>query len=268
MKQIGLQIYSVRDHFQDKKSIIATLPKLKSMGYDYIQFAGAYDCISSENLAKASKEAGLFVCGTHYPWDKIQNDVESTVKHHLLLETSLIGLGCMPKEARSSLDGLNAFIDKFNEMAEIYYARGFRLLYHNHSFEFKKLDDGKTIFSHLVERLDPIKTGFVFDTYWAQHGGQNIIDLIKKLEGRIAVIHLKDFEAAHTYKLDNGSSLLAPAITRLGDGVLDFENIIKAAEETGIKYFVVEDDTAPDTGDSLAAVEKSCDYIHANLLDK
>ena len=268
MKNIGLQLYSVRDHFQAEESIYEVLPKIKAMGYDYVQYSGAYDCISAENLAKASKEAGLPVCGTHYPWDRIQNDVEGTIKRHELLGTNQIGIGSMPNEARGSLSELDAFINKFNEMAEIYYARGYRLLYHHHSFEFKKLDDGKTIFDHLCERLDPVKTGFVFDTYWAQHGGQNVVKLIKKLEGRIGIMHIKDFEAAHSFKLENGTALLAPHITRVGDGVLDFEDIIKVSEETGIKYFVVEDDRAPDTGDSLAAAKKSCDYIHANLLEK
>ena len=81
-------------------------------------------------------------------------------------------------------------------------------------------------------------------------------------------MHLKDFEAAHAYKLADGTTLLAPYITRCGDGVLDLADIIKVSEETGIKYFVVEDDRAPDTGDSLAAAKKSCDYIHANLIEK
>ncbi len=268
MKQIGLQLFSVRDHFQSEESIYDVLPKIKDMGYDYVQYSGAYDCISAENLAKATKDAGLPVCGTHYPWDRIQNDVDGTVKRHELLGTNQIGIGSMPTEARDSLEGLCAFIEKFNEMAEIYYSRGFRLLYHHHSFEFRKLEDGKTIFDHLVEKLDPVKTGFVFDTYWAQHGGQNVVKLIKKLEGRIGIMHLKDFEAAHLYKLEDGSSITAPYITRVGDGVLDMKDIIKVSEETGIKYFVVEDDRAPDTGDSLAAAKKSCDYIHANLLEK
>ena len=268
MKSIGLQLYSIRDKMKTEEDIYETLKKVKEMGYEYVQFSGTYDCISAENLAKAAKESGLPVCGAHYAWDRIQDDVEGTIKRFELLGTNQFGIGAMPKEARNDLAELNLFIKKFNEMADIYYARGFRLLYHHHSFEFKKLDDGKTIFDHLVEELDPVKTGFIFDTYWAQHGGQNIVSLIKKLEGRIAIMHLKDMEAAHEYTLKNDTSLLAPCITRIGDGVLDFEEIIKVSEETGIKYFVVEDDNAPSTGDSLAAARKSCAYIHTNLIEK
>ena len=62
MKQIGLQLYSVRDHFQSEESIYETLPKVKAMGYDYVQYSGAYDCISAEDLAKANAEVGLSVC--------------------------------------------------------------------------------------------------------------------------------------------------------------------------------------------------------------
>jgi len=268
MKEIGLQLFSVRDHFQSEDEIYATLPKIKEMGYSYVQFSGAYDCISAENLAKASKNADLPVCCTHYPWDKIQDDVENTIKRHQLLGTNYIGIGGMPAAAKESLEKLNEFIDKFNEIANTYYARGFKLLYHHHSFEFKKLDDGKTIFEHLVKKLDPQKTGFIFDTYWAQHGGQNVTDLIRRLGNRIAIMHLKDFEAAHIYNLENGKKLSAPCITRVGDGVLDFKDIIKVSEEVGIKYFVVEDDNAVEVGDSLLAVKKSYDYIRNNLFDK
>lgn len=268
MKSIGLQMYSIRDKMKSEEDIYASLKEVKAMGYDYVQFSGTYDCISAENLAKAASEAGLSVCGAHYAWDRIQNDVEGTIKRFKLLGTNQFGIGGMPEAPRSDLKALDEFIKKFNEMADVYYARGFRLLYHHHSFEFRKLEDGKTVFQHLMERLDPVKTAFIFDTYWAQHGGQNVVSLIKKLEGRIAIMHLKDMEPAHTYTLKSESTLSAPCITRIGDGVLDFEEIIKVSEETGIKYFVVEDDNAPSTGDSLAAVKKSCDYIHANLLEK
>jgi sugar phosphate isomerase/epimerase len=174
----------------------------------------------------------------------------------------------MPPEARNDLAGLNKFIDEFNAAVEIYAARGFKLTYHNHSFEFRRLEDGRTLFDHLIERFDPEKVSFVLDTYWCQHAGIDVRAMIEKLAGRIDILHLKDMEAAYNFKLEDGATLTAPRITEVGNGNINFKDIIPLAEKCGVKYFVVEDDRAPTTGDSMGAVKKSADYIKANLLEK
>jgi len=174
----------------------------------------------------------------------------------------------MPSEARNDLAGLNKFIDDFNALAEVYYKHGFKLTYHNHSFEFKKMEDGKTLFEHLIEKLNPKTTSFVLDTYWCQHGGIDVRAMIERLAGRIDILHLKDMEAAVSYTLADGRVVFAPGITEVGSGNINFAEIIPLAEKCGVQYFVVEDDRAPSTGDSMAAVKKSADYIKANFLKK
>ena len=152
-------------------------------------------------------------------------------------------------------------------MADIYAKRGFKLTYHNHSFEFKKLEDGRTLFDHLVEKLNPVTTSFVLDTHWVQHGGADVRAVIEQLAGRIDILHLKDMEACHRYELKDGKILTAPAIIEIGAGNINFKDIIPTAEKCGVKYFVVEDDRCI-PGESLATNKKSADYIIANLLEK
>ncbi len=268
MKKYGLQIYSVRDQFTNEEDTKNAFLALAEMGYTSVQTAGTYDYISPEKFAQYAKDAGIEICGTHYNWDLIKGDVEGTIAYHKTLGTTNIGVGGMPMYARKDLDGLNTFINEFNSMAKIYHEHGFKLTYHNHSFEFVKLPDGKTLFDHLVEKLDPECTSFVLDTYWVQHGGADVRATIERLNGRIDILHLKDMEACHGYTLANGNGLAAPAIIEIGAGNINFKDIIPTAEKCGVKYFVVEDDRAPSTGDSLAAVKKSADYINANLLEK
>ncbi len=267
MKKYGLQIYSVRDHFTNEEDTKNAFIALAKMGYTSVQTAGTYDYITPEKFAQYASEAGIEVCGTHYNWDLIKSDVEGTIAYHKTLGTTNIGVGGMPMEARKSLEVTKEFIDEFNAMAKIYYERGFKLTYHNHSFEFKKFG-GKTLFDCLVEGLDPERTSFVLDTYWVQHGGADVRATIERLAGRIDILHLKDMEACHGYTLSNGNGLAAPAIIEIGEGNINFKDIIPTAEKCGVKYFVVEDDRAPSTGDSFAAVKKSADYINANLLEK
>ncbi len=266
MKEFGLQLYSVRDHMENEEQIKDCFIELAKMSYSHVQTAGTYDFISPEKFAEYAHDAGLEICGTHYSWDKIKDDIEGTVAYHKALGTNNVGIGGMPGPARTSLEALNEFIDEFNRCAAEYAKHGMKLTYHNHAFEFKKFDDGKTIFDHLIERLDKKNVSFVLDTYWLQYGGKDIREMIERLSGRVDILHIKDMEAHHVVKLENGSYLGVPNITEIGSGNINFASIIKTAEACGVKCFVVEDDRAPSVG-SYEAVKKSADYIKANLLE-
>jgi len=267
MKEFGLQLYSVRDYFTTENDIEFAFKALAEMGYKFGQTAGVYAGIDPVKFGQLARDAGICLFSTHYDWDRIKNDYDGTVAYHKAIGADYIGIGGMPTAAREDKAELLKFIDEFNAAAYVYYNKyGYKLTYHNHSFEFKKLDDGKTLFDYLVERLNPKTTSFVLDTYWVQHGGADVRATIERLKGRIDILHLKDMEACHKYKLDNGSFLAAPAIIEVGSGNINFKDIIPLAEKCGVKYFVVEDDRCRE-GESLNDAKKSADYIKANLLN-
>ena len=104
----------------------------------------------------------------------------------------------------------------------------------------------------------------MLDTYWLQHGGKDIREMIETLAGRVDILHIKDMEACHPTKI--GETVIdIPSITEIGSGNLNFKSIIATAEACGVKYIVVEDDRAVSVG-SYDAVKKSADYIKANLM--
>lgn len=269
MKKFGLQLYSVRDKMQEnEQGVRDAFKELGKMGYTVAQTAGTYDFIAPEKFAQYAHEAGIEICGTHYDWNRIRNDVEGTVAYHKALGTTNVGIGGMPGDARGSVEALHAFIDEFNACAQKYAKYGMKLTYHNHSFEFKKLDDGRTLFDHLVDGFDPVNVSFVLDVYWLQHGGADIRETIERLKGRVDILHIKDMEACHHYVIPGTEYAVdIPFITEIGAGNINFKSIIPLAEACGVKYFVVEDDRAVDVG-SYDAVRRSADYIKANLIEK
>ena len=258
MKEFGLQIYSIRDYFKNEEDTRAAFKALSEMGYTNVQTAGLYEYIAPEKFRELLDEAGLTVCGTHYNYDKIVDDVEGTIAYHNTIGTKNIGIGGMPLPARENEEELQKFIDTYNKMAKIYGERGFKLTYHNHSFEFVKLSDGKTIFDRLVEQFDKENITFVLDTFWLQYAGIDVRDMMERLRGRVDILHLKDMTA----KRDDSYPY---PIVEVGTGVMNFKGIVELADKIGVKYYVVEDDRCI-PGESLSCAKRSAEYIKSNLI--
>ena len=77
-------------------------------------------------------------------------------------------------------------------LGEVAKGYGIQLLYHNHDFEFMKVD-GKYALDELYDSVpaDLLKTEL--DVCWVNIGGENPADYIRKYAGRCPVVHLKDF---------------------------------------------------------------------------
>ena len=267
MKKFGLQLFTIRDRFQTEEDIRSSFRTIAEYGYTEGQTAGAF-VTGPESFAKAAKDAGVSICGTHYSWDKIKDETDDTMRIHEILGTTNVGIGGMPADARESLDALKKFIDEANTVAAKLAKQGFKFTYHNHSFEFKKFD-GKTMMDYLIEGFDPSNISFVLDTYWVQHGGYDVCKMIRRLAGRIDILHLKDMGACKAVSLGEGKgSINVPYITEIGNGNINFEEIIPLAESTGVKSFVVEQDNGFIDGDCFRSIKVSADYIKANLLEK
>ena len=266
MKEFGVQLYSIRNEFTSVESTRAAFRALGSFGYTQAQTAGTYDYIAPELFREYADEAGIRFVGTHYSWDRMVSDVEGTVRYHKILGTDEIGIGGF---GTPTFESLKEFIRDFNELGEKYAKYGMKLSYHNHSGEFSnqfKEIEGKTKFDYLMEGLDPRYTCFNLDAGWAHLAGVDVYDLMKKLEGRVNILHIKDIQADYEHVRD-GVTFRGPERIEIGRGNMNFKGIVKAAEAAGVRYFVVEDEFYS-TGNPVESVKMSADYIKANLLEK
>lgn len=255
IKTLGLQIFTLRDAMTDEAAVAQAFAKMKALGYDEGQTAGWYG-LSVAKYAELAKNAGISICGTHIAFNDLVADVDKTLEDHDLLGTKNIGVGSMPLECRGSLDTVKKFVEEANVFAEKISKYGFKFTYHHHSFEFAKLGDERMI-DVLVDGLDPKTTSFVLDTYWIQHGGGSITSWMKKLAGRIDILHLKDMGIV----FDGATKQF---ITEVGNGNIDFDEVIKTAEEIGVSHYVVEQDTCP--GDPFESIKKSAEHIKARYM--
>ena len=235
-EKLGVQLYTIRDYMKDEEFADVAFAKLAKAGYTEAQTAGAFG--NDERFAPLFAKHGITVVGTHYSYDKIISEPEKTAALHTMLGTTNIGIGGMPKEARDTLDGLKTFIRNYNAAAEQYAKEGFKLTYHNHNFEFLRIDGTKTLMDILYEELDPKNVSFVLDTCWVAAAGADVVDWMEKLAGRIDILHLKDM----CLKKDAATGKLLPEVAEVGNGNLSWDKIMDTAERIGVKHYVVEQD--------------------------
>jgi hypothetical protein len=121
-----------------------------------------------------------------------------------------------------------------------------------HQFS-QRLVDAVRFASGEVEGLDPDTTSFVLDTYWVQHGGGDVRYWIEKLAGRVDILHLKDMK--RVLRNDN-----VQQITEVGNGNLSWDLILDTAQKTGVKYYVVEQDTGYAVN-CFQSIRQSAEYL-------
>lgn len=252
--QVAAQLYTVRDHTQTFPDFVATLRRLRAIGYQAVQLS-ATGPFPEADVVKALDDEGVTVCATHEPGRVILDEPERVVDR-------LNALGCrytaFPHPGDAPLDILahvKMLAAALNGAGEILHNAGQVLCYHNHNTEFRKVE-GRLILDVLYDDTDPRFLQGEPDTYWVQYGGGDPVAWCERLAGRLPLLHLKDYVTRADNKPDFGS---------IGEGNLDWPRILRAAERSGCEWYIVEQDTCP--GDPFDALAASFRTIRDHLAD-
>ena len=259
--KFGLNLYSVRNLVGTPEGFRETCHTLKDMGYDSIQISGVpYD---PELIKSVSEETALPVVLTHVGIDRILHDTDTLMDEHAYFGCQNIGLGSFPFTSMEDHGKMVEQVAQLNEAGEKMAKRGFKFFYHNHHYEFFKHGD-KTVYDYMIENTPFVN--FTLDTYWLQYGGVSIVKYVEKMKGRIDCVHLKDYRIVHKKgKTPEDFGPVEPAYAPVGDGTLDFADIIPAMQASGTKHFIVEQDNAASLPDTLDQVGRSIRYLKANF---
>ncbi|MBQ6266723.1 MAG: sugar phosphate isomerase/epimerase [Clostridia bacterium] len=240
--KLGAQLYTLREFIQTRDDFEATLRYLAGIDIHLIQISGIGP-IPAEEIAALTQAYGMEVCVTHTSFDRMQTELDAVMAEHRLFHCDTLGIGAMPDKYRGSLEGVKEFIRIASEIGRRMHENGLQFAYHNHAFEFARLENGARIFDYLIESTQPEFFSFIGDTYWFQYGGVNPADYIRKLNGRMKVCHFKD------YKILNGQ----PTFAEIGTGNLDLDACYLACRDAGVKDIVIEQDTCEiDPRESMA----------------
>ncbi len=238
--KIGAQLYTVAQHTQTLENFDSTLKKVADLGYTAVQVSGTcpYD---PHWLRDALQRYGLTCVLTHIAPNKILEQTEQVVLDHRVFHCSHIGIGAMPQDMRGSLEGYEAFKKAYLPAAQKMRDMGAKLLYHNHWFEFEKLN-GKDVIQRMIEDFPEDSIDFTLDIGWAAFAGADVCALIRQLHGRLSRIHLKDYA-----DLPADGSIDTPAYLRpIYEGKLDYDAYIQELAKAGCEYALVEQDWSYD----------------------
>ncbi len=239
--KIAAQMYTVREFCQTAEDMAQSLQKVADIGYESVQLSGHGKEITPEEIADACDAAGIAVCATHIPFERMRDDLDAVVAEHRLWDCRYAGIGGAPAEYRESAETWSAFAREASEVAKTMAEHGLIFVYHNHSHELQKFGD-RTALAILYEDSDPDYFMFEPDVYWLQHGGASPVAWLKMMGERAPVIHFKDMTMAGREQL----------FAEIGEGNLDWKGIVAACEDIGAEYYIVEQDTCQrDPFDSL-----------------
>jgi sugar phosphate isomerase/epimerase len=165
------------------------------------------------------------------------------------------GGGRGPGAARS-VESVKRSAEELNKYGSIVKKFGMKMLIHNHTGEFELLDDGKqTQYDVLLAETDPEVVAMQLDIGWAAVAGKNILEMFARNPGRYELWHVKDAIDIRNVdpKLTPGERQRIAKLVPVGQGEVDYRSIFAAAKVAGLKHFCIEQDSAAQWGDSMAA---------------
>jgi len=231
---IGLQLYTVRDDMQ--KDPAGTLAKVASIGFNSVEnatYTGSqmFYGMDAKAYAKLLKDNGLINPSGHYRWglDEKGGVMKGTMLHEwdkAVEDAAAVGLKYMvcawlSPDERGGLDQYKKLAAACNAAGETCKKAGIQFCYHNHDFEFEKID-GQVPYDILLKNTDKNLVKMEMDLYWVTKAGKDPIALINQNPGRFPLWHMKDMDKTPEH-----------AFTEVGNGAIDFKKILKSADKAG-----------------------------------
>jgi sugar phosphate isomerase/epimerase len=252
----GLQLYTLRDQLpKDPKGWIAKVAKagykeVETFGYSKKEGFWGLDAKAFSALLKAN---GLTTPSGHYGLDSFfvdgkTDELKSYIEAANITGQTYIIVPSIDGKVLKSADDFKRVAANLNKAAEICKGSGLQLGYHNHNFEWKRVD-GTTFYDTILKNTDPKLVHMEMDIFWVVRAGQDPIKIIEQHPGRFALCHIKDRDKKNT-----------DLNTEIGKGSIDFKTILSKARLAGLRHFIVEQENFTNI-DPYTSIKESADYV-------
>ena len=256
---LGLQLYSLRA--QTKESTTGALDIAKSYGIKEVEVAGT-GSLTPALFAAELKSRGFVPVSGHFGYALFDKDIAGVIRDakELGLKFVVVPYPPVSKDKPFSEAMAHAMAAKFNEWGAACKKEGLRFGYHPHGLEFRPTaaGNGETMFDILVRETKSDLVTYQMDVYWVYITGLDPAKLLAKYPDRWSMVHIKDMLKDFTRGVHTGGSP-ATAKVAVGEGQIQWAEVLNAAHKIGVKHYFLEDETVM----PLKSIPDSFKYLRA-----
>ena len=256
MARIGVQMMMLKSKVEETGPY-EVLRRLDTIGFKAVEVSQIP--MTPENVAEMQRakdqlgtDFGALSAGLEAgPNDSLVDDYDKIVADARTLGGSRLRIGMMPFAAMASHEALLAFCRQAEEIAVRLAGDGLTLYYHNHHLEFAPR--GGTSILDIIRAEAPTMR-LEIDVHWVQRGGKDPVRTLQKYTGLVDLVHLKDyrigelpstaFEALQAGDYAGFMQAFTGVVQfgEVGEGNLDWTEIIDQAIASGAQYLLIEQD--------------------------
>lgn len=251
----AVQMYTVRDFVTNVDTLKDAFAKIRAIGYDSVQ-GGFIRGLEVEEYIDILNAYGLKECSVG---GRLDGDLSPIIKNAKALGVTEVGIGTLPQEFQSAASGFKQYAKQLNDIGKrLFDEGGITVNYHNHALEFASFG-GINGMDILFEETNPQYVHFTLDTHWIVCGGQSPSKWIRRAVGRMSQVHFKDYaiNAGATDAIEG----LSKRFAEVGQGNIDWEDVVTACKEINITHYIVEQDTC--SGSPFDSLKISFDKLVA-----
>lgn len=238
-KEIGLQLYSLRNEF--KTEVPGNLERIKNWDIREIEGGSTYG-LSIEEFKNLLRQNKLKMVSVGADYDQLKNDPQAAIDLAKAFGAKYVVCFWIPHNGNEfTLEHMKDAVNVFNTAGKLMKENGLSLCYHPHGYEFRPYQ-GETLFDYLVRETDPRYFNFEMDVFWIKHPGQDPVALLKKYPKRFLLMHLKDRKHG-TEGNQNGHADVETNVV-LGTGDVGIAEVMKEAKKAGVKHYFIEDESS------------------------
>ncbi len=245
VERIGLQLYTVRAALA--KDVPGTIAAIAKAGVKEVEHFSLFGRPASEWRALQDAN-GLTSPSSHIGIDRFRKDAPGAFAEANALGNQYVVVPWLAPDARGkTADSWKRLAAELNTYAAQAKAAGLKFAYHNHDFEFQKVEGGVVPYDILTTETDPSLVHLELDLFWCTKEGIDPLALFTRWPGRFPAVHVKD-------RARDGKQ------SDVGAGTLPFATWFAQAPRAGTTHFFLEHD---EPADPIGFVRNSAAWLSA-----
>ena len=245
---VGFQVYPLRQALA--ADFAGTLRQMAAWGYRTVEMCsppgyatsgfGPLAKMKAAEIRQAIQTAGLRCESSHFQFRELRESLDERIAWSKEMGLTQMVLSTFGLPNNAAMPDWMRAADELNKIGDETQKAGIQLGFHNHNFEFQKID-GVLVYDKLMGQLDAKLVKMQFQVA-VMSLGYEAATYLTKYPGRFLSLHLADWSAAEKKQVP------------IGKGVVDWAKLFAAARTAGVKNYFVEID--------LDLMKASIPYLH------